>query len=72
MRDAVEIIYRPVDRIDHPLVIALLIADDSFLAVKRMLREISSRKSSVISSCDRTSISSLMSCASAELTRSGC
>src|SRR5947207_88601 len=37
MRDAVEVIHRPIQRIDHPLIIAFLIADDSFFAVKRML-----------------------------------
>ena len=39
MRDAVEIIYRPIERIDHPLKFARLIADDSFFAVKRVLRK---------------------------------
>ena len=36
MRDAVEKIHRPVERIDDPLVIARLVADDAFFAVKRV------------------------------------
>ena len=37
MRDAVEIIYGAVERIDHPLMIACLVADDSLFAVKSVL-----------------------------------
>src|SRR5438094_10614722 len=33
MRDAVEIIHRAIERIDHPLMFVGLIADDSFFAV---------------------------------------
>src|SRR4051794_33711912 len=39
MRDAVKIIYRAVERIDDPLMFACLVADDSFFAVERMIRE---------------------------------
>ena len=37
MRNAVKIIHRAVERIDDPLMIAFLIAHNSFLAIKRML-----------------------------------
>src|SRR6267143_622711 len=37
MRNAVEIIYGAVERIDDPLMIAFLIAHNPFLAIKRML-----------------------------------
>ena len=40
MRDAVEIIDGAIERIDHPLKFALLVADDSFFAVERVIREI--------------------------------
>ena len=36
MRDAVEIIYRSIQRIDNPLMVAGLISRDSFFAVKRV------------------------------------
>src|ERR1043166_3770807 len=36
MRNAVEIIHRAIQRIDDPLMIAGLIPNDTFLAVKRM------------------------------------
>ena len=52
MRDAVEIIHRAVERIDHPLKFALLIADDSFFAIKRVIRKIFQERMSVINSCD--------------------
>ena len=39
MRNAVEIIHGAVERIDDPLMIAFLIAHNSFLAIKRMLRK---------------------------------
>ena len=69
MRDAVKIIHRAIERIDHPLIIARLVADNSFFAVKRVLGKFLQAAIRVISSCARTSISSLMSCASAALTR---
>ncbi len=37
MRNAVEKIYRPVERIDDPLIVARLVAHDAFLTVKRVL-----------------------------------
>ena len=37
MRNAVEIIYGAVERINDPLMMAFLIAHNSFLAIKRML-----------------------------------
>ena len=37
MRNAVEIIYGAVERIDDPLMIALLVAHDSFFAIERVL-----------------------------------
>ena len=37
VRDAVEIIHGAIERIDDPLMLARLIADDSFFAVKRVL-----------------------------------
>ena len=37
MRNAVKIIYCPVEWIDDPLVIAFLVAHNSFFSVKRML-----------------------------------
>ena len=63
MRNAVEIIYRAVERIDDPLMIARLVADDSLFAIKRVLRKFLRAAISVINSWARTSISSLMSCA---------
>ena len=42
MRDAVEIVHGAVERIDHPLMLAGLIADDSFFAIERVLAEIPS------------------------------
>ena len=39
MRNAVIIIHRSIERIDHPLKFARLIADDSFFAVERVLRK---------------------------------
>ena len=39
MRNAVEEIHRAIERIDDPLMIACLVADDSFFAVKRVLRK---------------------------------
>ena len=39
MRDAVEEIHRAIERIDDPLMIARLVADDSFFAIKRVLRK---------------------------------
>ena len=66
MRNAVEIIHGAVERIDHPLILALLIANDSFFAIKRVSRKVF-RSEWSINSCVRTSISSLMSCASADV-----
>ena len=37
MRNAVEIIYGAIQRIDDPLMIARLVAHDSFFAIKRVL-----------------------------------
>ena len=37
VRDVVKIIHSTIERIDHPLVFARLVADDSFFAVKRVL-----------------------------------
>ena len=37
VRDAVEKIHRPIERVDNPVVIALLIADDALFALKRVL-----------------------------------
>ena len=39
MRNAIEIIYRSVQRIDHPLKHARLVANDSFFAIERVLRK---------------------------------
>src|SRR5437016_8254136 len=39
MRNAVIIIHRSIERIDHPLKFACLIADDSFFAVECVLRK---------------------------------
>ncbi len=39
MRDAVEVIDRPIERIDDPLMIARLVADDAFFAIERVLRK---------------------------------
>ena len=39
MRDAVEKIHRAIERIDDPLIIARLVADDSFFAIKRVFRK---------------------------------
>ena len=39
MRNAVIIIHRAIERIDHPLKFARLIADDSFFAVECVLRK---------------------------------
>ena len=38
MRQPVKIIHRPVERIDHPLILARLIADQALFAVERVLR----------------------------------
>src|SRR6266404_7938877 len=40
MRDPVKIIHGAVERIDHPLMLARLIAHNSFFAVKRVLRKL--------------------------------
>src|ERR1041385_5726934 len=37
VRDAVEKIHRPIERVDNPLVISLLIADDALFAIKGVL-----------------------------------
>ena len=39
MRDAIKKINRSIERIDDPLMIALLIANDPLFAVKRVLRK---------------------------------
>ena len=39
MRDAIEEIHRSIERIDDPLMIARLVANDSFFAIKRMFRK---------------------------------
>src|SRR3954452_3155752 len=39
MRNPIKIIHGAVERIDYPLMVARLIADDTFLAVKSMARK---------------------------------
>ncbi len=39
MRDAVKEIHRAIERINDPLMIARLVADDSLFAIKRVLRK---------------------------------
>src|ERR1043166_5306418 len=40
VRDTIKIIHGAVERIDHPLVIARLVADDSLFAVERVVRKL--------------------------------
>src|SRR5689334_12675497 len=45
VRDAVKIILRSIERIDHPLMLGYRLAHNSFFAVKGMMRELVQKQS---------------------------